>query len=97
MAGWAYSWLVGLELTTNAWTAPVDARRRQPWPAPDHSRHPGPAHRRPAARPQQGTQDLVAVVDRPSGQIPDPDLLRRSYTRRFDIEHTFHFARQTLN
>ncbi|MFH8594750.1 hypothetical protein [Streptomyces rimosus] len=27
VAGWAYSWLAGLELATNSWTAPVDARR----------------------------------------------------------------------
>jgi hypothetical protein len=30
VAGWAYSWLAGLELTTNSWTAPVDARRLVP-------------------------------------------------------------------
>ncbi|WP_434097117.1 transposase [Streptomyces mirabilis] len=30
LAGWAYSWLVGLELTTNSWTAPVDARHLVP-------------------------------------------------------------------
>ncbi|MEV7395342.1 hypothetical protein [Streptomyces sp. NPDC091215] len=33
----------------------------------------------------------------PPGHTPDPDLLWRAYTRRFDIEHTFRFARQTLN
>ncbi|MFC7263327.1 transposase [Streptomyces lutosisoli] len=30
VAGWAHSWLAGLELTTNSWTAPVDARRLVP-------------------------------------------------------------------
>ncbi|MFI0260922.1 hypothetical protein ACH4OW_18020 [Streptomyces sp. NPDC017056] len=33
----------------------------------------------------------------PPGHTPDPDLLWRAYTRRFDIEHTFRFVRQTLN
>ncbi|WP_370628492.1 transposase [Streptomyces avermitilis] len=226
VAGWAYSWLVGLELKTNSWTAPVDARRLVPgenpntvaarqirgllqqspelclqaplfvfddgydsvrpaleltavpaqilvrvrsdrsfyadppprrrtaagrprrhgakfacpdpttWPAPGRRPHvhgravrssdradvAPPARQDPAARrPRQprprpiipGT--LVRLtVDRlpgrnrapktlwlwwtePPGHTPDPDLLWRAYTRRFDVEHTFRFARQTLN
>lgn len=226
VAGWAYSWLAGLELTPNSWTAPIDARRLVPGenpstvaalqverllqrrpdlgrqtplfvfdggydsvrlalelagvPAqilvrvrsdrcfyadpPDRRttgagrprRHgakfacPGPAtwtapdafhtcrdeqygavtvqlrHRLHAKTQQhdghgsRGPRPIIPgtlvrlTVDRlpgrsrapktlwlwwtgPCGQIPDPDLLWRAYTRRFDIEHTFRFARQTLN
>ncbi|MGW0885909.1 NF041680 family putative transposase [Streptomyces sp. NPDC002671] len=226
VAGWAYPWLVGLELTTNSWTAPVDARRLVPgenpstvaacqiidllrrrpeldrqtplfvfdggydsvrlaleltavpaqilvrvrsdrsfyadpppqrrttagrprrhgakfacpdpttWPAPDaiHSctdeqygavtvkmwhrlhaktqQHDGHGSRGP--RPIIPGTLVQLTVDRlpgrtrapktlwlwwtgPPGHTPDPDLLWRAYTRRFDIEHTFRFARQTLN
>jgi hypothetical protein len=226
VAGWAYSWLAGLELTTNSWTAPVDAQRLLPgqnpstvaalqihgllrrnpelglktplfvfdggydsvrlalelagtpaqilvrvrsdrsfyadpppiratgsgrprrhgakftcpdpttWPVPDavhtcadeqygavrvqmwhrlHAKtqqHDGHGSRGP--RPIVPGTLVRLTVDRlpgrsrapktlwlwwagPSGQTPDPDLLWRAYTRRFDIEHTFRFARQTLN
>lgn len=226
VAGWAYSWLAGLELSTNSWSAPVDARRLLPgenpstiaarqirgllqrrpelgarsplfvfdggydsvrlaldltgspaqilvrvrsdrcfyadppprrttvagrprrhgakftcadpatWPTPDsvHScadeqygvvtvqlwhrlhaktqQHDGHGSRGP--RPVVPGTVVRLSVDRlpgrarapktlwlwwagPSGQVPDPDLLWRAYTRRFDIEHTFRFARQTLN
>ncbi|GAA4208207.1 hypothetical protein GCM10022252_73010 [Streptosporangium oxazolinicum] len=30
IAGWAFSWLAGLELTTNSWTAPLDVLRLPP-------------------------------------------------------------------
>lgn len=33
----------------------------------------------------------------PDADIPDLDLLWRSYVRRFDLEHTFRFLKQTLN
>ncbi|MEV7012270.1 NF041680 family putative transposase [Streptosporangium sp. NPDC051022] len=33
----------------------------------------------------------------PTGCPPDLDLLWRSYVRRFDLEHTFRFCKQTLN
>jgi hypothetical protein len=32
----------------------------------------------------------------PEGAAPDLDLLWRAYTRRFDLEHTFRFLKQTL-
>src|SRR5215207_6882347 len=32
----------------------------------------------------------------PLGITPDLDLLWRSYVRRFDLEHTFRFFKQTL-
>lgn len=32
----------------------------------------------------------------PAGAIPDLDLLWRAYVRRFDLEHTFRFLKQTL-
>ncbi len=226
VAGWAYSWLAGLELATNSWTTPVDARRLAPgenpsavaagqvrellqlcpglglrtplfffdggydcvrlalglagapaqllvrvrcdrsfygdppprhrpgvgrsrrhgakfacadsatWPTPDavhtwadeqygavtvqlwhrlHAKiqqHDGHGGRGP--RPVIPGTLVRLGVDRlpgrsrapktlwlwwagPPGHIPDPDLLWRAYTRRFDIELTFRFARQTLN
>ncbi|KOT60422.1 MULTISPECIES: NF041680 family putative transposase [Streptomyces] len=226
VAGWAYSWLASLELSTNSWTAPVDARRlipgenpstvaarqirgllqrrpdlalRKPlfvfdggydsvrlalelagapaqilvrvrsdrsfyadppprstttagrprrhgakfacpdpatWPSPDityecadeqygavnvhmwhrlhaktqqHDGHgsrgprpiiPGTVVRLSVARlpgRSRAPKTLWLWWAGPPGHTPDPDLLWRAYTRRFDMEHTFRFARQTLN
>ena len=45
--------------------------------------------------PRRRTQkDLVAVVVRP--RPPDLDVCWRAYLRRFDIEHTFRFVKNTL-
>jgi hypothetical protein len=39
----------------------------------------------------------VAVVAwAPEGRAPDLDLIWRSYVRRFDLEHTFRFLKQTM-
>ena len=32
----------------------------------------------------------------PEGTMPDPDLIWRSYVRRFDLEHTFRFLKQGM-
>ena len=32
----------------------------------------------------------------PEGTVPDLDLIWRSYVRRFDLEHTFRFLKQSM-
>jgi DDE superfamily endonuclease len=32
----------------------------------------------------------------PQGTVPEPDLIWRSYVRRFDLEHTFRFLKQSM-
>ncbi len=38
----------------------------------------------------------MAVVGWPRGREPDLSLLWRAYARRFDLEHTFRFLKQTF-
>jgi hypothetical protein len=65
---------------------------------PPNSRgHPDPAARVSAARPPgPGTEDGMAVVAGPTESSLDLDRVWRAYLRRFDIEHTFRFAKQVL-
>ena len=46
-----------------------------------------------ATLPAAGPLALAAC---PGGYTPDLDLLWRAYVRRFDLEHTFRFLKQTL-
>jgi hypothetical protein len=74
--------------------AAAPPRPRQPRAPADRARHhPLRAGR---ARPRQAApaQGAVAVVGRP-GQL-DLDLVWRAYVRRFDLEHTIRFAKQSL-
>ncbi len=41
-------------------------------------------------------QVLWLWLHAPAGYAPDLDLLWRAYVRRFDLEHTFRFLKQTL-
>jgi hypothetical protein len=81
-----------LEWAASPTTAP--SRPRHPRAPADRARHrhPGPGRTRP--RQDASAQGAVAVVGRP-GPL-DLDLAWRAYVRRFDLEHTVRFAKQTL-
>jgi hypothetical protein len=66
--------------------APEDATDR----ARHHPPRPGPA----GPRQDGPTEGAVAVVGRPRRARPGPGLA--GYVRRFDLEHTVRFAKQTL-
>ena len=55
-----------------------------------------PAPGRAPAPPDAGAQRRVAVVARAPRRRPDLALLWRAYVHRFDLEHTFRFAKETL-
>jgi hypothetical protein len=63
--------------------------------AADHRRHPDPRPGRPAAR-RPGTQATLALAQPPSAAELDLIRIFRIFLRRFDIEHTFRFLKQTL-
>src|SRR5215216_3206432 len=74
--------------------AAAPPRPRQPRTPPDRARHhparPGPA----GPGPDPAAQGAVAVVGRP--RPTRLDLAWRAYIRRFDLEHTVRFCKQTL-
>ena len=47
-------------------------------------------------RPTRAPQALWLWWHAPESQPLDPDFLWRAYVRRFDLEHTFRFLKQTL-
>ena len=47
-------------------------------------------------RPTRTPQVLWLWWHSPDGQVPDLDFVWRAYVRRFDLEHTFRFLKQTL-
>ena len=69
---------------------------RPPRRAADHRRHPDPAAgRAPARRPRPETG--VAVDQRPGRhRRPMSTVAWQAFLRRFDLEHTFRFLKQTL-
>ncbi len=75
-------------------------RSRQPRPRPDRARHAGfggggaAAPRREAARAARPVG--LWWHGGPEAEAPNLGLLRRAYARRFDLEHTFRFLKQTL-
>ena len=47
-------------------------------------------------RPTRTPKALWLWWHSPDGQLPDLDFVWRAYVRRFDLEHTFRFLKQTL-
>ena len=39
---------------------------------------------------------MAVVGHGPEGTAPEPDLIWRSYVRRFDLMHTFRFLKQSM-
>jgi hypothetical protein len=52
--------------------------------------------RLPRGERRRESKKLWLWWDGPGGEEPDLDLLWRAYIRRFDLEHTFRFLKQTL-
>ena len=77
---------------------PGTRRTGQPRPFADRAWDAGAGGGRAAAlRPEAARgAGAVAVVARPGGEAPDLSLLWRSYVRRFDLEHTLRFLKQTF-
>jgi hypothetical protein len=83
-----------LERAASQAAAPSRPRHRRA--TADRAWHDHPRPGRARACPNSSPEGAVVVVGRPKGLRPGLDLAWRAYVRRFDLEHTIRFCKQTL-